>query len=212
MENNQNKILVLIQDLGVLYPKSTSKQRKHYAMYRCICGNEFKTEIAKVKTNHTKSCGCLKAIHNKRNHRLYHTWRNMMARCNNKNNPKYTYYGERGIKVCDEWLDIHNFINDMYNSYKDGLTLDRIDTNGNYCKSNCRWVDRATQSQNTRLIHKTNTTGYRGVYPYKNKYIASISVNRKKIHLGTFIYKISAAKAYNDYIILNNLNHPLNSI
>lgn len=91
------------------------------------------------------------------NRRLYMSLYNAKQRCYNKNNSKYKNYGKRGIKVCDEWLnDSKSFYNwAMNNGYDDNLTLDRIDVNGNYEPSNCRWVTKKQQAynkQNTRNI------------------------------------------------------------
>lgn len=86
--------------------------------------------------------------------RLYRIYSNMKQRCNNPKNHKYEMYGARGIKVCDEWNDSHGLKTfydwAMANGYSDELTLDRIDTNGNYEPSNCRWVTAKEQSENTR--------------------------------------------------------------
>lgn len=90
--------------------------------------------------------------HGKHNTRLYHIYYAMKNRCYNKDNNRYQYYGERGIVVCDEWLnDFQTFYNwAINNNYRDDLTIDRIDINGNYEPTNCRWVDIATQNRNTR--------------------------------------------------------------
>lgn len=144
-------------------------------------------------------------------HTLYSVWHNMKQRCNNKNNKDYVYYGNRGIKVCDRWMDVTNFINDMSPTFKDGLTLDRINVNGNYQRENCRWVSMIIQTRNTNL-RNTNTSSYRGVtwHKAKKKWNAKITVNYKRIHLGYFAEKIEAAKAYDKYIIDNNLEHTRN--
>lgn len=221
---NQNKSLLLIKDLGMLYPTKTSKQKRRYSLYKCYCGNEFKAEPKDVKILKTKSCGCLKSerlkkynietktIHNLASHRLYKTWSNMINRCSNPKRKDYKDYGERGIKVCDEWLDINNFINDMYPSFIEGLTLDRENHLGNYEKSNCRWVNRITQAENTRKIRSNNTSGYRGSSwcAVKNKWVSQIQVNRKKIHIGTFDTAFNSALAYDNYIIKHNLEHTKN--
>lgn len=86
--------------------------------------------------------------------RTYRTWKDMRARCYNKNNSEYHNYGARGIVVCERWEDFTNFFADM-GRREDGLTIDRINVNGNYEPSNCRWADTETQAnnkQNTRKI------------------------------------------------------------
>lgn len=87
----------------------------------------------------------------KTRHRLYSTWANMKDRCYQPNNKSYKYYGGRGIRVCDRWLKSANFIADMYPTHKEGLTLDRINTNGDYEPSNCRWATPTQQARNRRI-------------------------------------------------------------
>lgn len=134
-------------------------------------------------------------LHGKRNTKEYNCWANMIKRCYNENGTYYENYGGRGIKVCDEWRNSFlTFYNDMGNS--NGLTLDRIDVNGNYEPSNCRWVSMTTQARNTRL-RKTNKSGFKGVRWHKasNKWISTIGYNGKEIHLGVFSEKEDAIKA-----------------
>ena len=124
-------------------------------------------------------------------------------------NPKNIDYGGRGITICKEWLDIQNFYNwAISNGYEEniGLSIDRIDNDGNYCPENCRWATQTIQVRNTR-IPKNNTSGYKGVsYDKKaNKYKAQIKVNNKRIYLGLFPTAVEGAIAYNNYIIENNL-------
>lgn len=85
---------------------------------------------------------------------LYGTWRNMLSRCENPRDHKYHDYGERGISVCNEWRDINVFIRDMGERPK-GMTLDRIDNNGNYEPGNCRWATKSEQSRNRRNVRLT---------------------------------------------------------
>ena len=190
------KELIRLEDLGMKYPKETSKEKRRYGLYKCHCGKEFETIISDVKSGRVSSCGCNRINHtNKRrtkhslaNHRLYQTWNGMMQRCNNPKRKDYKDYGGRGISVCDRWLDINNFINDMYPSYTEGLTLDRINNDGNYEPNNCRWVDRFVQAQNSKVIRVGNKSGYKGVNWYKNtnRWLAGITVNDKRICLGYF--------------------------
>ena len=82
-------------------------------------------------------------------YREYSTWYWMKQRCNNSNHPNYEYYGGRGITVCKEWKIFKNFYLDMGRKPQ-GLTLDRIDNDGNYCKTNCKWATEEEQKANRR--------------------------------------------------------------
>lgn len=219
MQNNQ-KELILLEDLGMRYPNETSNKKVRYGIYKCFCSNEFKTRIQSVKQNKTKSCGCLhkeKALifntkHGLSSHVLFGTWSGMIQRCTNKIHMYYNDYGGRGITVCDRWLNVANFIEDMLPTFQKGLTLDRKDNDKGYYKDNCRWVENKIQHRNTRKIRSTNTSGYRGVSFYNlcNKWYSRICVDYKNIYLGRFNTAIEAARAYDDYIIKNNLEHTRN--
>lgn len=91
-------------------------------------------------------------------HPLYKTWVEMKYRCNNPGHSKYKYYGGRGIKVCKEWEDFLTFLRDMGEKPK-GHSLDRIDVNGNYEPSNCRWATQLIQVNNRTISKKINIDG-----------------------------------------------------
>lgn len=212
LENNQKEI-ILLKDLGMIEYGNQGCKTK-FGLFKCFCGNEFKTRVQSIKRFSTKSCGCIGTNnkHKLTNHRLYATWKAMKARCNNSKSNDYKNYGGRGITVCDRWLDISNFIEDMYPSFQEGLTLDRKNLNGNYEPSNCRWVNRNIQASNTRKIRINNTSGYRGVTWNKHakKWVARICLNFKRITLGYFDNAQDGALAYDNYILINNLEHTTN--
>lgn len=113
----------------------------------------------------------------------------MVKRCLDTSNNKYYDYGGRGIKICDRWLESNgegfiNFYSDMGDK-PEGLSLDRIDVNGNYEPDNCRWATNKEQAYNKRR-YKSNRSGRTGVYERHGKYLACIRVDGKQIHLGTF--------------------------
>lgn len=138
----------------------------------------------------------------------------MIDRCYTKTNRAYEYYGAIGIEVAPEWLDVTTFINDMYPSFIEGYTLDRKNSAKGYYKGNCRWANASVQSQNTRVLNSKNTSGYRGVYLHKgtNKWECRIRVKGTRIYLGKHRSITQAAIAYNNYVVANNLHHPLNTI
>lgn len=214
---------LFLEDLGYLLPKESSKHKVKFGLYLCECGNTFKAMIHNMNKRPETKCGCYAArkskerqtTHGLKGHKIYAAWRAMKGRCLNKNTKNFDSYGGRGILVCDKWLhSFEEFRDDMLPSWKEGLSLDRIDVNGNYEPSNCRWATREVQARNTRLLNSANTSGYRGVcYHSRDKcWTSSIYVSAKPIYLGNFDTAAEAAVAYNTYIELNHLEHPTNPI
>lgn len=145
--------------LTVLYHDEEESKRKRKSMWlcRCDCGKQKHCESYQLRNGKTVSCGCRRIdrphiTHGKTNTTIYRKWQSMKARCGNPNTPHYSYYGGRGIRVCEEWEnDFSAFYKwSVENGYKDGLSLDRIDFNGNYEPGNCRWVELKMQQRNKR--------------------------------------------------------------
>lgn len=119
-----------------------------------------------------------------RQHPIYSVWYSLKSRCRNRNESGFNNYGGRGITYDPKWSDFENFANDMYPSYKEGYTIDRIDVNKGYFKENCRWADEYTQAQNRRTF-STNTTGVNGVSYKKGRYVARCQRNGVRYNLGS---------------------------
>lgn len=213
----------LIEDLGLIFPTNNSKQKRHYGIFECpICKEPVRTAVRHVKTGAStkcKSCSItlIKTTHGQRDTRLYNIWKDIVRRCSE--NPKRKTHKEyflKGITICNEWKeDFVNFYEwSINNGYENTLTIDRENNNGNYEPENCRWVTKNIQARNTRKLMSTNKSGYRGVsYSSKRKlYIAQITVNKKVIYLGSFARKLDGAKAYDNYVLLNSLEHTINGV
>lgn len=141
--------------LIAIWPQGKSKHRKILWLCQCDCGNEVIIGGSSLKSGHTRSCGCLKiekikqrsTKHGYGKSHVYRIWANMIQRCTNPNRSQYQYYGGRNIKVCKRWSKFKNFLKDM-GEVPPGHQIDRINNNGNYCKSNCRWVTSKQQQRN----------------------------------------------------------------
>ena len=195
----------------------TSPQRYRYGLYECqYCGKEWECLATTIKNGVTKSCGCFtsNSTHNLTKHPLFKTWHNMKNRCYNKNFKQYADYGGRGITVCEEWLDIKNFVDwvDNKSNWEEGLSLDRIDNDKGYSPDNCTFSTKTIQSINQRQ-QSNNTSGYVGVnWDAKvSKWRARVTMFKKEKHIGTFKTKEEAVLARDNYIIENKLPHPLST-
>lgn len=128
------------------------------AYWVCLChrcGNKISVASTKLKNGHTKSCGCLHPtsdVQGQSRDRLYGIWIKMKHRCYNQKDKHYKNWGARGIRICAEWLENYNNFRDwaLANGYKDDLSINRIDNDGDYCPENCEWTTLHEQSKNTR--------------------------------------------------------------
>jgi len=195
-----------------------SGQKARKVLCECSCENKTRVEVQlnSLRGGATTSCGCFQkekakenaTIHGLTNHPLFKVWEGMKCRCSNK---KRKDYGGRGIRVCVEWLEefqaFYNFA--MANGWKKGLDIDRINNDGNYNPTNCRFVYRSENNLNKRIMGKIP---YRGVYFNKcaKKYYAQVRIKGKLKHIGCYNTVIEAAKAYDQFVINNKLPNKLN--
>ena len=141
-----------------------------------------------------------RTVHSGCKTRIYSIFRSMKSRCQSPGNTHFQHYGGRGIVVCDEWSTSFVAFRDwsFLNGYKEGLVIDRIDTNSGYCPSNCRWVTPSDNKKNIRKKSSAKSSQYKGVWwsTQAKRFQSAIRVNNKRVHLGSFKREIDAAIAY----------------
>jgi hypothetical protein len=134
------------------------REEGSYAICECDCGTVKTILRHNVRAGYTQSCGCLQknrarqanVTHGASHTQLYSVWQAMKARCYGTTTRHYKWYGAKGIIVCEKWQTYEGFFEDMGESYKPGLTLDRINSSKNYQPDNCRWL---SKSDNARGRH-----------------------------------------------------------
>lgn len=172
----------------------------------CSCGQSpiFSIGANRLLSGNTSSCGCLareKArdrfkTHGESRTKIYYVWNSFMGRCYNETHKYYSYYGERGITVETEW-HVFEIFRDwaLANGYAEGLEIDRIDTDGNYGPSNCRFVPHSANQRNKRK-QKGCSSQYQGVYKCDNgRWQAQGRIAGKTMSLGRFNSEAEAALA-----------------
>jgi hypothetical protein len=171
-----------------------SNKKTRFWLCECCCGDMIiKSSTMLLKNNNLcskKKKDKLKYIHRIRN--IYYL---MKQRCYNPKDDRYKNYGERGIKICDEWLnDINSFINwSLNNGYKPNLEIDRIDNDKGYSPENCRWVDDYVQANNTTRVLKIE---YEGKTQSLRKWCRELSLPYRKTHKRLFTYNWTVEKCF----------------
>lgn len=148
--------------------RAPNRRRRIHWKCICECGNVSVVQSSSVTSGRTKSCGCLSreghrtgpVTHGMSHTSEYKVWGSMKRRCNDPNHPAYEHYGGRGISYCVEWQEFAKFYQDMGARPK-GLTLDRIDNDGDYEPGNCRWATRFQQNNNKRRTRYVELNGER---------------------------------------------------
>lgn len=145
--------------VSAMAAERVGKERRVGWVCECECGKTIIAIGKNLKNGKTQSCGCLRAdlmreartTHGGCNEKLYNVWRTMKARCHNPKDADFCYYGARGVTVCDRWRNSYSaFRDDVGCGWKEGLTLDRIDNDGDYEPGNTRWVTMNAQAKNRR--------------------------------------------------------------
>ena len=160
----------IIDLTGQVFTRWTVIRRAEYQagkhthwLCKCSCGAERVIDSVCLRNGTSRSCGCLmkeeNTIHRLNDSRVQTIWENMLQRCYNEEAPNYHNYGGRGIYVCDRWrYSLKNFFDDM-GFPEEGLSLDRIDTNGPYSPENCRWATDSEQCRNSRQSRRWHING-----------------------------------------------------
>ncbi len=172
----------------VLVRVESTKSRQHRFLCQCDCGVQGVVQSADLRSGRSQSCG---HSHQqaKRGQRTaaYRVWGDMRQRCDNPKHKKYPDYGGRGISYCDRWNSFESFVSDMGHP-PPGLSLDRIDNDGNYEPDNCRWADIVTQNNNQRLRKNSVLVEYNGkiqsVYRWEMEFGLGKEVLRWRIRNG----------------------------
>lgn len=192
------------------YIRRGSRGRIHWEVV-CECGNKKHIDRSDLVTGHTTSCGCYRkevtrktaTTHGKSKTRLYRTWAAIIDRCYNSKDKYYHIYGGKGVRIYDKWrkdfMCFHDYVSDAM-GFIGGLSIDRIDPEGDYRPGNIRWANNTQQNTNKAKRNRRCSSKYKGVSwcSRNSKWVAAASSPGRKKHLGYFDSETDAAKAYNN--------------
>lgn len=183
------KIDLTGQTFGRLFIEKQSKNIGNRISWdcNCICGKKTVVLGCNLVSKHTTSCGCfgkeklskIRKVHGMHDSNEYKIWRGIRNRCFNKNEPAYKNYGGRGITVCERWNSFENFLIDM-GRRPNGLSIERVNVNGNYEPGNCCWVTMKAQQANRRDTVRVCISG--STKPLKH-WCDDLGIAYKKVHL-----------------------------
>lgn len=184
----------------IIKKNSKNNYYKYFYLCKCDCGKETICEERSLKSGNTKSCGCYNiskiiernTTHNLSSTRLYKIYHGMKKRCYNHKSKSYKNYGGRGIKICKEWLDSFPKFYEwsLNNGYREDLTIERKDVNGNYEPQNCCWVSVKEQAKNRRRNVFYELNGVRKILPdWAREYNMPFTCVRKRLIRGWSLEK-----------------------
>ena len=180
--------LNVLKNIGFKHYGKKRVRKVPLFLCQCDCGSVCECSETVLVKGYAKSCGCLKreilneekTTHKLSNTKLYRVWSSMKDRCYREECKSYKNYGGRGICVCDEWKNDFKAFHDwaIANGYRDGLTIERKDVNGNYEPGNCCWIPKSEQSKNRRNVHLIT---YNGVTKTLSDWSRHLKVDRGTI-------------------------------
>jgi len=207
----------ILQDLGMKKPTENYYKKVRMALFECtMCNNSFEAVVTTKAKNqlYCKECNgtCLKKAN--RDHPLYRVWADTKSKVKSDKGKRHISYLDKNITMCSEWEEsFETFFKWAKPLWKEGLSIDRKDNDGNYEPSNCRFTSMSVQAANTRQLRSNNTSGYRGVFKVHDAlWWANVRFEYKSYRIGSYTTALEAAKAYDYFISILDLPNTINGV